>query len=74
MVTTFNFLIHISSIKVAFVFISLYEILRIQDPATVQAKGTYRRVLFDVFLFFFLSMYGGHISGRQKMGAINEKT
>ena len=53
MVTTFNFLIHISSIKVAFVFISLYEILRIQDPATVQAKGTYRRVLFDVFLFFF---------------------
>ena len=53
MVTTFNFLIHISSIKVAFVFISLYEILRIQDPATVQAKGTYRRVLFDFFLFFF---------------------
>lgn len=53
MVTTFSFLIHISSVKVAFVFISLYEILRILDPATVLAKGTYKRVIFDVFLIFF---------------------
>ena len=52
MVTTFSFPIHISSVKVAFVFVSLYEILRIQNPASVLTKGIYKRISCDIFIFY----------------------
>ena len=52
MVTTFSFPIHISSVKVAFVFVSLYEILRIQNPTSVLTKGIYKRISCDIFIFY----------------------
>ena len=52
MVTTISFPIHIFPLKAAFVFISLYEILRILDPECVLTKGICKRILCDIFLSF----------------------